>query len=158
MGAIDTTVTVANNVLTATQLAATYQWINCATGLPIVGAIARTYTSTTGGNFAVIVSFANCSDTSGCHTVLPVGINETLQANDVALYPNPSANSFMVELSKVQPNLIVRVKNMEGKEMMTTVLDNVKQFTVEAANWSNGVYVMELSTPAGKAYKRLMKK
>ncbi len=158
VSAIDTTVTVANNVLTATQQGASYQWINCTTGLPIIGAIARTYTSVSGGNFAVIVSFTNCSDTSGCHTVLPLGINEMLQANDVALYPNPSANSFTVELAKEQASLTVCVKNIEGKEMMTTVFDNIKQFTVDAANWSRGVYVMELSTPAGKAYKRLMKK
>lgn len=158
VGTIDTSVTVANNVLTATQNAATYQWINCVTGLPIPGATNKNYSSTVGGTFAVIVSFANCSDTSGCRTVAPVGMAEGIQSKEVALYPNPSTNQFTVDLGKTQHDVTVSVKSLEGKEMIFITYSDIKQFSVNAVSWSSGVYIMELSTPVGKAYKRLMKK
>ncbi len=61
-----------------------YQWINCATGLPIANAIQQSFTATTTGSYAVIVTDTDCSDTSDCIslTVCSNPIATTTLVND----------------------------------------------------------------------------
>lgn len=68
---VDKNVTRTGNTLEATGAAITsYQWINCANNLPISGATSATYTATTTGDYAVILTGSNgCIDTSNCVNV-----------------------------------------------------------------------------------------
>ena len=52
-----------------TSSSATYQWLDCTTNSILVGDTNQSYTTRTGGTFAVIVSNGVCSDTSACLTV-----------------------------------------------------------------------------------------
>ena len=71
--------------LTADESGATYQWLNCQVMTPIEGAINQTYTATTNEDFAVIVTNNGCSDTSGCYTIMGVGLVKNDFGNQLKL-------------------------------------------------------------------------
>jgi hypothetical protein len=101
----DSTVTVALNVLaavdatvdnslmpilSANQVGATYQWVDCDNGnAPISGEIGQTFTATVNGNYAVEVTVGGCTETSSCEAVTGVGVKEVAN-NTVSIYPNPT--------------------------------------------------------------------
>ena len=79
---IDVSTTANNNLLSANEPSATYQWIDCNTGLAIAGETNQNYTATANGNYAVIVSQGICSDTSACIAVTIIGgISVTYQVD-----------------------------------------------------------------------------
>lgn len=101
---VDVGVTATSKVLFAQFTGGAYQWINCANLNNVVGAINQTFTPTTTGSYAVIVTTNGCSDTSRCYDFTStVGIN-TLSKNNFNIYPNPSKNQIYIEgISKNEP-------------------------------------------------------
>jgi len=73
-----------------------YQWIDCATNTPIQGETNSIYTAVQNGDYAVIVTVGNCSDTSACQNVSGIGLNSN--SIDVTIYPNPSNGTVTVEV------------------------------------------------------------
>lgn len=65
---VNTSVSQSGMTLSAIASGATYQWLNCNGFTQITGAINQTYTATTVGNYAVVVTQNGCSDTSICLT------------------------------------------------------------------------------------------
>ena len=64
---LDTTITPDGAQLSANATGVTYQWVDCDNGgLPIAGADQQTFTPTTAGTYAVVVSAAGCSEQSAC--------------------------------------------------------------------------------------------
>ena len=75
-----------------------YQWIDCATGLPIADATTVTYTATQNGSYAVLVTSSNgCSDQSDCATIDEVGLND-ITSLSITVSPNPTNGSVTVSL------------------------------------------------------------
>jgi len=90
------TVTQLNETLTANQSGATYQWINCATNQAINGENNATYTATSNGNYAVVVSINSCADTSACYSVNGLSIENNSSTNNWEIYPNPSNGDIII--------------------------------------------------------------
>jgi hypothetical protein len=86
---INTAVTVNDNVLTATQTGATYQWFNCANNQAISGATGISYTATANGNYRVQITLNGCVAQSECAEVTTLGQLEKTEALILA-YPNPT--------------------------------------------------------------------
>ena len=95
--ALDISVTQNGTALAATQTAATYQWINCQTQMPISGATAQTYTANLNGSYAVVLHANGCSDTSACYTVNTVSIKEWDTQPICSLYPNPTSDAVWIK-------------------------------------------------------------
>ncbi len=89
---INTNVTLSDGTLTAEATGVSYQWINCDSGDTIVGATSQTFTPDTTGNYAVILSNANCSATSECIYVALDNYNITFNVTDEAGTPLADAN------------------------------------------------------------------
>ncbi len=70
-------VTVNSDTLVSDQSGSNYQWIDCDNGnAPIAGANSQTFIAPSSGHYAVIVGYAGCEDTSACHNVTTLGIND----------------------------------------------------------------------------------
>ena len=96
--AIDLTTTVNGAEIAANQNGATYQWYDCSINAPIVGATQQSYTPTVTGNYAVEVTFGNCSELSDCVFIDFTGVEE--ESSDVlSFYPNPTMDYFKVDIS-----------------------------------------------------------
>ena len=108
-------VTQSNNTLTASATNASYQWINCTTGNLISGAISQAFTPTITGSYAVIITSANCTDTSVCHTVTITGINEN-SISEISISPNPSHDEFVISCPQgLKNNIYIKVFDTYGK-------------------------------------------
>jgi hypothetical protein len=94
---VDTSVTVSGGTLTSNAVAATYQWYDCNTGLPVAPPNAVSVTPFATGNYAVRISQNGCMDSSACYFVLVIGVENGL-ANGIKAYPNPSNGSFVLQL------------------------------------------------------------
>lgn len=90
----DTTVTVSGtHTLNALATGVSYQWFDCSTGTPIIGATSSTFTPSDSGSYAVVVTNNGCSDTSSCRTVVPPCFSAgNVTANECFSYVSPSGH------------------------------------------------------------------
>jgi PKD repeat protein len=78
-------------VITASQNGADYQWLDCNNSFSqITGATSQSYTATTNGDYAVMVTQNNCSDTSACMNVATDSINADFSASSTTVYEGDS--------------------------------------------------------------------
>jgi hypothetical protein len=114
---LNTNVNAAGNTLISLASGVNYQWIDCANGNEISGATQQTFSPTTSGDYAVIVTANACSDTSACVTINTAGITSA-QGTHFSLTPNP-ANEFVFIQSSAQRNFTIELMNLQGKIILT---------------------------------------
>jgi hypothetical protein len=136
----DLTVTVASATVTAHQVGALYQWIDCKKeNQEITGATAISYTATKIGNYAVIINLNACMDTSVCIPVTTIGIDELTKAIQFTVYPNPSTGNITVHSSDAG---IFTIINELGQVIQSLQLNAANNYTATIENLSNGIYVI----------------
>jgi len=92
------TAVIANDIeLVAQATNGNFQWIDCDTKTPINGANSASFTATQNGNYAVVVTVNNCSDTSACQNIVSVGIASKGNLHLSKVYPNPATNVLTIE-------------------------------------------------------------
>jgi hypothetical protein len=128
------------NTLTANQAGATYQWIDCNNNnAPISGATNQSFTPTTGGSYAVIVTLNGCSDTSSCQTVIITGIDvQALSKQVFSIYPNPNQGNFIILSTK---GGVFELMDVTGKVINTYTFTNTHQTVNE--NLPAGMYFVK---------------
>jgi hypothetical protein len=133
----DTTVSITLSDLISNQSGATYQWLDCNNGnAPIPGENAQTYTPALPGDYAVIVTFSGCTDTTMCHTMVITGIPENFSEMH-KIFPNPNNGNFSVA-SSINENLVL--VNSLGQVIQSLQLNgNTK---VEIKDLENGIYFL----------------
>jgi len=137
---IDGSATANGTQLTATATGVNYQWIDCATGQPIAGAIGQGYQPTVTGEYAVIVTDGNCSDTSACLLVDFTGITE-LNSAAIEIYPNPSnTGSFTVDFDGVIEDIVVL--DALGRSIELPV--DLKIGAVDGTSLASGRYLVKV--------------
>ena len=113
-----TTTLAANNVtISANNTSGSYQWIDCADNSLINGETDIDYTPTVNGDYAVIVTEGNCSDTSACVTVSSVGIEVININNEIVLYPNPTVDGNFNVMFEGGVIKSIQVVDMLGRVM-----------------------------------------
>ncbi|MGB1004424.1 MAG: T9SS type A sorting domain-containing protein, partial [Salibacteraceae bacterium] len=75
-----------------------YQWIECVSNNPIVGATDSIFSPTVNGSYAVEITHQNCFETSPCINVTNVGVAE-LEETKINIYPNPAQNHFSIHVN-----------------------------------------------------------
>lgn len=139
--------------LTANQNGAIYEWIDCANNTAIVGENNQSYTASITGNYALVITNNNCSDTSACVavTVNTVGLLSSTNNNSFYIFPNPTSSMFTVLLPTENATIIVT--NSIGQEIMN---EQAKQKTMTLQLDMNGVYTVYVKTKQGSAAQRLI--
>ena len=152
---IDVSTTTSGLTITANATGATYNWIDCNTGNSIAPAeTGINYTATANGDYAVVVTVGNCSDTSACVNVNTVGVNDHNNLTDnITIYPNPATNKLTIENEnlKINSTLIVNISGKIVKEI-TTNTD-----TIDVSNLIKGIYFLQIQTDNGSVIKKFIK-
>jgi|GEM_PF-4121406 len=140
------------NTLMATATGATYQWINCGNGnTPIAGATAQSFTATTNGTYAVIITQQNgCSATSSCATVSVTAGLEDWTMDMFAIYPNPNAGVFRVV---VESQVTIRIHDAAGKLVSMQTLQAGNN-TIELTHVESGIYFITATDSNGQTTVR----
>lgn len=154
---INATVAQLQDTLLASTSNATYQWINCTTGNIIAGATSQNFTPIISGNYAVIISSGNCTDTSSCHYLSLTGINENY-ASEILISPNPSNNEFIVYCPQqlIGKQVSVNIYDAYGKLVDERKL-NSKNTILKASSWAKGIYFMQLKNEGSIIVRKLVK-
>ncbi len=137
--AFNTTVSQTGPLLTSMQSGAAYQWIDCGNGnTPVAGATGQSFTATSNGQYAVFLTFGNCSDTTLCVNVTNVGLHDLHDALLIAS-PNPFSENFTLVLPANHQNREIRVYDSSGRKVYTAITD-VEKIIIPAVSWDASVY------------------
>lgn len=151
---VDTSVTQTGTDLTANELVATYQWLDCNNSYAVIpSATFRTYYATSNGSYAVAVTYYGCTDTSSCYTITGVSIDENTINNNITIYPNPVKDQLKITTENEKINSI-KIMDVAGKM--------IKEFTqnitiINVANLPKGLYLVQIQTEKGIGVKRFIK-
>ena len=122
-----------------------YQWVDCNDNFsPIAGENNVTFTTQNSGEYAVEVTFNNCSVISNCLT-LPSSIS-SLDALDkdygFVLFPNPTTNDFTISLEGID-NVEIIILDIHGKVMLhqSGILD---QGRINISDFVAGTYFVKI--------------
>lgn len=138
----DVTTSVSNNVITAVQTGASYQWLDCNNGMSVIaGETNQDYAPVNNGSYAVTIDLSGCQDTSACDVISTIGIDELGQLNEIQIYPNPTSKTLHIDgddLKGVNYTIIdVTGKLIKSGKLNDNTVINVSEF-------STGVYFIEV--------------
>ncbi len=123
-----------------------YQWVDCDNGYtPIIGATNSTYSPMSDGNYAVIVSNSNCSDTSNCLAYY-VGLNNYGEIG-FELYPNPANSQINIDFNDKSEYQII-IYNVQGETVYQNVIVADK-FFIDIYPFNPGVYFIQINSEKG---------
>lgn len=147
----DTTVTSSNNTLTVAESSSTasFQWVDCDNAnAPINNETNASFTPTTNGNYAVIVTKSGCTETSTCQAVT-LGVNSNEFARSISMYPNPTNGITNIQLNQSFETIEATVYNVTGQTILNKEFNNTNTFSVDF-NSSNGIYFLAVKTNSGE--------
>ena len=153
---LDTSVTVLGGVyLMANQGGTSYQWINCATNMPISMETNQSFTASTSGSYAVIISQNNCIDTSSCYSV---SISELLENNwgELNLFPNPTTGEITLSFGAELPIVLIEVMDIDGRLIHQEVAKKSSKISLSLSE-SAGIYFVHATSDLGKKTIRVVK-
>jgi uncharacterized delta-60 repeat protein len=156
------TVSVLDNILTADQAGAMYQWLDCNNGnAEIPGAIAQSYAPTANGSYAVAVTLSGCTETSACATISTIGINDNTFSEGINLYPNPATSVLYLSIENmVAEHVTTEMLDIRGRGVSTSHPihlegTHVISYNVEAL--PAGVYIVRLHANGNSTEIRFVK-
>lgn len=154
---IDPTLNVSGSMLTAVQIADSYQWYNCDAGYVVIpGDTTAVYNAPGTGNYAVFMVDGICSGYSYCENISITNI-EAAAGLEMNIYPNPTAGSLVIELGEIQKDVSVSVINIEGKVVYTETNRQTDRLNLEL-NVAPGIYQLRIESEAGVSVIKLVKK
>ena len=153
---VDSSVTQNGTILSSNQSGASYQWVECPAMTPISGATSQSYIATANGDYAVIVNYNGCVDTSGCYTVLMVDIVNNDFGDRLLLYPNPTQGNFSIDLGENYNAVLVTIKDYNGKLVHSKTYNHSELLNLKLEE-PVGVYLLIIESGDKKAVIRLIK-
>ena len=153
---VNSSVTQNGTILSSNQSGASYQWVECPAMTPISGATSQSYIATANGDYAVIVNYNGCVDTSGCYTVLMVNIVKNDFGDGLLLYPNPTQGNFSIDLGENYNAVLVTIKDYNGKLVHSKTYSHSELLNLKLEEPA-GVYLLIIESGDKKAVIRLIK-
>ncbi len=141
---VDVTVTDNSPTLTANAATAEYQWIDCNDNFQIIpNATNQSFTSTTSGSYAVIVTQNGCTDTSECVNVTISNLMQNTTRNGITIYPNPTQSHLYVDMGDFKENVMVTLKNSLGQVILNKTVTDSKTLYINLPD-DSGIFFLEI--------------
>jgi hypothetical protein len=139
---VDTAVTKTSSImLIANATGAAYQWLDCNNAFAFLsGETSQAFTATVNGSYAVEVTENGCTDTSNCHTINGVGIQEQTNSN-IYVYPNPARESFTI--IGLEQGMEIRLMDMHGREVLQKIASE-ETALISLEGIAYGVYLVRV--------------
>jgi len=130
--------------LTAVAEGALYQWVDCSNNYAIIdGATSQSFITTISGNYAVIITQYDCTDTSDCMTLNHTGFWEKNFGNSFSVYPNPSNGKFKIDFGGVFCTGDGVIYNTLGQQTGSFKFESQNNVDVSISGEA-GVYLVEV--------------
>lgn len=85
-----------------------------------------------------------------------MGVSEALAAK-FSVSPNPAKNTVYVGNNNSIEIENVSITDINGRTVKTLALENVTDATLDISDLASGIYTMNITTPEGKAVKKIVK-
>ena len=139
---IDNTVSMTATTLTANQVGATYQWLDCNnSNAPIPSATNQSFMPASNGSYAVQVTVGANVEISNCISFNLLGTSEFNKQN-IEVYPNPVRSILNIDLPNFS-HVTLKIINLEGKELLNQSIEK-SHSEISLEQFSNGVYFVNL--------------
>jgi predicted outer membrane repeat protein len=136
---------------------ALYQWIDCKTKEPILGATQQTFSpkNNTYGEYAVVnYHYVNgCMDTSECITLSTYEFEENENFN---VFPNPFSTEFIITTKNVKEPYTYQISNSLGQVIRVGEI-NSEENKISTESFSRGIYYLTINTEEEKEIFKLVK-
>ena len=152
---VDASVTVAGFTISAIETNADYQWIDCATLLPLDGETNQSLQVAADGDYAVEITASGCTDTSECVSIVGVGIAETNWGSEIKMYPNPTSNVVTIEFGDLQAR--VSMHDLTGRELIVPQSKQPGQTVLSLEKLSSGIYLVKVQNQNQHRLMRLVR-
>ena len=138
-----------------TGLADKYQWY--LNGTEITGATSQNYITSQNGNYTVAVTNAgNCTGMSPAYNYIYLSINQVSSQNDVAIFPNPSANGiFQLMVSNDLQGGTIQVFDVLGRLVFEKAITEPNP-GIDLSLMSKGIYQAVIGFNSGFVKKSLV--
>ncbi len=136
------------STLTALLTGANYQWLNCSNYSQISGAILQSYTATSNGNYAVVISQNGCSDTSNCISIINASMPEgDGLAGTLKISPNPFTDWIEINAAQLKSNSSISILDAIGRIIYSEenfMLTNSTR--IATGDWPTGIYFLRIKS------------
>ncbi len=153
---VDTSVTQTFDTLTANTGGATFQWLNCDTGMPVVGATSATFVPTANGNYAVQITVNSCVDTSSCYSVMNVNTQKQSWASNLKYLPNPTQGNLFIDLGNSYSDVRISVLAMDGAVIYNNFHKETQQIEINL-DAPAGMYFIQIQSQKEQATFKVVK-
>ncbi|MFD1553815.1 hypothetical protein DNU06_09495 [Putridiphycobacter roseus] len=154
---VDTSITTYDSLLVTNQTNATFQWVNCDDNYAAIpNQTNATFNTLSFGNYAVIINYNGCIDTSACYTFISTYVSTAQQVllNETTVYPNPTNGLVNLALGDLK-NVSLKIYNSQAQ--IVYQIDNISTpifpFKLDQPA---GVYFIELNNNSEKSYLKLI--
>lgn len=131
--------------LVAVASGVNYQWVDCNNNYAYIsGATSQSFTATSNGSYAVIVTQNSCSDTSNCFTINTIGLTRNSFGDIVRIYPNPTSKNLVIDLGKSFSKVSIEVRNLQGQIVSATDYSSTNKISFDI-DGPNGFYFLEIA-------------
>jgi hypothetical protein len=152
----DITTSSSGAIITANNLGATYQWLDCDnSNATIPGEAGQSYTAVANGNYAVELTENGCIDTSACVNIITTAILENNFGSEFNIYPNPTKGNFSVDLDKTYNSVLITITDLSGRLIESKEYNETKLLNLKIDKPA-GMYLMRIETGDQKAAIRLI--
>lgn len=145
---LDTEVLHTGGLLRAKTVGVNYQWYDCTGDSLMPGDTSRDFSYTFHSEFAVIVSNANCVDTSAC-TYTALGVEGHGAYIPIKSYPNPVNDLLTLEFERPYQHIEVTVQDLTGKVVKSYVDAETSLLEINMHDVITGMYLIQVQTEAG---------
>ncbi len=155
VNSVDTSITLIPGGFISNQSNATYQWCECTINgpMPIPGKTDQTFLPDFLGTYSVIVTFNNCTDTSGCFNPTMVGLNTISLSNSVYAYYYEDNNTVFVKSTSILKR--VELIDLEGRIVYHNT-ENVTETKLNTAELSKGLYILRVYSELGISSMKIL--
>ncbi len=108
------------------------------------------------GTYMIIVRDANGCEVKREILLDNVGVAEFNAESGMVVYPNPVANKLVVSF-EIPVQGVLEIRNFIGQLMAAPKELTQKEYVYDASSWSPGVYVIQVKTPDGVYFKKIVK-
>lgn len=145
-----------SSTLTAADSNSTYQWVSCPGFEIIPGATNQSFTPTTSGQYACIITHNGCTGNTLCYYAYPAGVFENTFSRNMSVYPNPTQGTIVVEFAETIEEITITVTELSGKEISEQTYHNTNHLEM-SINAAPGIYLMTIQSPQGNAVMRIVR-
>lgn len=150
LSTVDISTTESGMTSSANANGATYQWVDCGNNFSILnGETGQSFTATTDGSYAVIVTSANCSDTSVCVLLSTNGLAVNT-VFDWSISPNPTQS--IVKVTTSEEIISLALISLNGTLLKTS---NTSEISLE--DYPTGMYLLQIQTTKGTGTSRIIR-